>query len=161
VGKAQALGAIVYAVGGIEEHVHIAVSVPPKIGSLGIAVIGDIFPLHKPRRSWRRRCRALHLGANKRSPRQFPMNPKISLADFVGQIKGAASHHINHLPNRPDFLFDWQRGYGVVSFGQKDLDRVIEYVRNQKEHHQRGDLIAGLERADELEDAPSAKESQS
>jgi hypothetical protein len=49
----------------------------------------------------------------------------------------------------------------VVSFGQKDLDRVIEYVRNQKEHHQRGDLIAGLERADELEDAPSAKESQS
>ncbi|MBM3131141.1 MAG: IS200/IS605 family transposase [Chloroflexi bacterium] len=113
VGKAEALGAIVYAVGGVEEHVHIAASVPPKI----------------------------------------------SIADFVGQIKGAASYHINHLPNRPDFLFDWQRGYGVVSFGQKDLDRVIEYVRNQKEHHRRGDLVAGLERADELEDAPQIAKS--
>lgn len=108
VGKAQALGAMVYAVGGIEEHAHIVASVPPKI----------------------------------------------SLADFVGQIKGAASYHINHLPNRPDFLFDWQRGYGVVSFGQKDLARVVNYVRNQKEHHQRGDLIAGLERADELDVSP-------
>lgn len=108
VGKAEALGAMVYAVGGIEEHVHIAASVPPKI----------------------------------------------SVADFVGPIKGAASYPINHLPNRPDFLFDWQRGYGVVSFGQKDLDRVIEYVRNQKEHHRRGDLIRGLEHTDELDDAP-------
>ncbi len=29
--KATSLGAIVYAVGGIENHVHLAVSVPPKI----------------------------------------------------------------------------------------------------------------------------------
>ena len=108
VGKAQALGAIVYAVNGVEDHVHVAASVPPKI----------------------------------------------AMAEFVGQIKGASSHHINHLPTPLDFLFDWQRGYGVVSFGQKDLDRVVAYVRNQKEHHQRGDLMPGLERADELDDSP-------
>ena len=31
VGKAQALGAMVHAMGGIENHVHLAVSIPPRI----------------------------------------------------------------------------------------------------------------------------------
>ncbi|MBI5302369.1 MAG: IS200/IS605 family transposase [Chloroflexi bacterium] len=114
VGKAQALGAIVYAVNGIAEHVHVATSVPPKV----------------------------------------------SIADFVGQIKGAASHHINHLPKPPERLFDWQRGYSVVSFGQKDLGRVIEYVCNQKEHHKRGTIIQAMEHADELDDAPQITASE-
>ena len=52
--------------------------------------------------------------------------PKISLANFIGQIKGAASHCINHLPDRNGLLFDWQRGYGVLSFGQKQLDWVVD-----------------------------------
>ena len=30
--KAQVLGGFVHAVGGVEDHVHLAVSVPPKIG---------------------------------------------------------------------------------------------------------------------------------
>jgi hypothetical protein len=42
------------------------------------------------------------------------------------------SHYVNHeLANRK--LLDWQRGYGVVSFGTKDLQWVIDYIRNQKE----------------------------
>ncbi len=77
--------------------------------------------------------------------------PKIALSDFIGQIKGAASHHINHLPGRDGSLFDWQRGYGVLSFGEKHLDWVVDYVRHQKEHHRAGTTIAALERAEEIE----------
>jgi len=40
----------------------------------------------------------------------------------------------------------WQEGYGVVSFGTKDLDWVRQYVRNQREHHARGTTHDRLER---------------
>ena len=41
---------------------------------------------------------------------------------------------------------DWQTGYGVVSFGTRDLDWVQEYVRNQRQHHSRGTIHDRLER---------------
>jgi REP-associated tyrosine transposase len=39
-----------------------------------------------------------------------------------------------------------------VSFGTKDLKWVIEYVKNQKEHHARGTTNERLERTDDDED---------
>src|SRR2546426_382498 len=56
------------------------------------------------------------------------------ISDWIGKLKGASSHYVNHeLANRK--LLDWQGGYGVVSFGTKDLQWVIKYIRNQNEHH--------------------------
>jgi putative transposase len=45
-------------------------------------------------------------------------------------------------------VLEWQTGYGVVSFGTKDLKWVIEYVRNQKEHHAKGTTVDRLEKID-------------
>ena len=39
----------------------------------------------------------------------------------------------------------WQGGYGVVSFGTKDLEWVRGYIRNQREHHARGTVVDRLE----------------
>jgi hypothetical protein len=39
-------------------------------------------------------------------------------------------------------------GYGVVSFGTKDLPWIVKYVRNQKEHHATGKIYERLERID-------------
>jgi hypothetical protein len=39
-------------------------------------------------------------------------------------------------------MADW---YGVVSFGTKDLEWVVKYVRNQKEHHANGTTALRLE----------------
>jgi putative transposase len=107
VAKAQELGAFVYAVGGIDDHVHIVASVPPRI----------------------------------------------SLAEFVGQLKGSSSHCVNH-----QFLghcrFAWQEEYGVVSFGGKQLDTVVNYVKNQHSHHAEGSLMRALERSQPAHDAP-------
>ena len=45
----------------------------------------------------------------------------LTISEWIGKLKGASSHHVNHeLVNRK--LLDWQRGYGVVSFGTKDLN---------------------------------------
>ena len=37
------------------------------------------------------------------------------------------------------------RGFGVVSFGKKQLGWVLEYVANQKEHHRCGNVMKRLE----------------
>jgi hypothetical protein len=31
--------------------------------------------------------------------------------------------------------FYWQNGYGVFSVNSKQVDVVVEYIRNQQEHH--------------------------
>jgi REP element-mobilizing transposase RayT len=55
--------------------------------------------------------------------------PTLPISEWVGQMKGASAHYINNLvANRK--VLEWQPGYGVVSFGTKDLPWVIEYVRN-------------------------------
>lgn len=70
--------------------------------------------------------------------------PELLISDWIGKLKGSSSHYINH-EIEPKAL-EWQRGYGVVSFGTKDLPWVIDYIRNQEEHHKRGSLSERLER---------------
>jgi len=71
--------------------------------------------------------------------------PTLLISDWIGKLKGASSHYVNHeLANRK--VLDWQTGYGVVSFGTKDLEWVVNYIRNQKEHHKTGTAVARLER---------------
>jgi len=100
--KAIELGGIVHAVGGVKEHVHLAVTVPPKI----------------------------------------------SLSRFIGEVKGNSSHAINHAVF-PHHNFYWQNEYGVLSFGEKNLASVVNYIRNQKEHHAQGTLIKAMELVEE------------
>ena len=74
--------------------------------------------------------------------------PSLLISEWIGKLKGGSSFYINHeIANRK--LLDWQDGYGVVSFGTKDLKWVVEYVNNQKEHHARGTTIERLERSDD------------
>ncbi len=52
----------------------------------------------------------------------FSLPPKYSVANFIGQLKGASSHWVSKVLRHPQ-EFDWQRGYGVLSHGGKDLAR--------------------------------------
>jgi putative transposase len=71
--------------------------------------------------------------------------PTIQVSDWIGKLKGASSHYINHeIANRK--ALEWQDGYGVVSFGTKDIKWVVRYVENQKEHHARGKTFERLEK---------------
>ncbi len=72
--------------------------------------------------------------------------PTITISEFIGQLKGASAHEVNQNLGEGRKLLEWQAGYGVVGFGTKDLDWVKAYVRNQKEHHARGEVFARLER---------------
>jgi len=63
------------------------------------------------------------------------LHPTICLADFVKNIKGLSWHWINDLGIFPDFV-QWQRGYSAFTHAHKDKDRMIEFVKDQKKHHQ-------------------------
>jgi len=77
------------------------------------------------------------------------------IAEWIGALKGASAHHLNHnVMARP--IFAWQAGYGVVTFGQKDLPFVEEYVRNQRARHAEGRLYHRLEQIEAEQVAEAA-----
>ncbi len=80
--------------------------------------------------------------------------PKLAVADVVKRLKGSNSHDINHEMDL-DYQFQWQRGYGALSLGEKQRTTAIEYVLKQKEHHQQHTTNAWLERGDELDEGPA------
>jgi putative transposase len=72
--------------------------------------------------------------------------PTLFISEFIGQLKGGTTHDVNEACGLRNKVLQWQTGYGVVSFGTRDLRWVIEYVRHQREHHSRGATHERLER---------------
>jgi len=64
----------------------------------------------------------------------FLHNPRMTIADIIKQVKGNTSHWINQL-DLVRFKFAWQEGYGAFSVSESQLERVFQYIHNQKEHH--------------------------
>ncbi len=95
-------GAYFHAIGGIETHVHIGLSV----------------------------------------------KPSIHLDEWVGQLKGASSFEMGK-------GLQWQAGYGIVSFGTRDLKWVVDYIHNQRQHHAAGTVHERLERCEGSDDEVS------
>ena len=58
----------------------------------------------------------------------------ITREDCAKLLKGASSHYINQ--NRLiRTKFSWGRGYAAFSVSESQLDKVINYIKKQKEHH--------------------------
>ncbi|MBC7228169.1 MAG: IS200/IS605 family transposase [Thermoflexales bacterium] len=74
--------------------------------------------------------------------------PSLAPARFIGEVKGNSSHFVNHVI-RPDYQFLWQNEYGVVSFSERQLARIVRYIQNQPLHHAEGTLIPMLENTSE------------
>ena len=65
----------------------------------------------------------------------FLLNRQKSIAEVIKQIKGSSSHFINQ-NNFIPLKFAWQTGYGAFSVSESGVNRVSEYIKNQKQHHQ-------------------------
>lgn len=66
----------------------------------------------------------------------FRLNPQRNVADVVKNIKGLSSHWVNS-KNLISEKFAWQTGYGAFSVSESELNRVYQYILNQKEHHEK------------------------
>jgi REP element-mobilizing transposase RayT len=64
------------------------------------------------------------------------LRPNFLVSELVNSVKTNSSKWINS----KGFIkgkFNWQEGYGAFSYGQSQLDHVIQYINNQELHHQR------------------------
>ncbi len=73
---------------------------------------------------------------------------KQNISDLMQKIKGESSHWIND-NKLTRVRFEWQDDFYCVSVGVSDVDRVREYIRNQKSHHQK---ISGEEELSKLQE---------
>lgn len=64
------------------------------------------------------------------------LHPSVALADFVKDIKVASSLWMKASGLFPDFE-GWAKGYGAFTYSIKERDRVIDYIKRQKEHHRK------------------------
>jgi putative transposase len=64
------------------------------------------------------------------------MHPSIAHADFVRDIKVSSSLWIKNTRLFPMFN-GWSEGYGSFTCAYSDLDRLIEYIINQQNHHRK------------------------
>lgn len=58
------------------------------------------------------------------------------ISDLVREIKKSSNKFIND-NNLSKFKFEWQSGYGVFSCSYNDVDKIINYIKNQESHHKK------------------------
>lgn len=62
------------------------------------------------------------------------LHPMTRLSDLVKDIKIAASIWMKASGKFPEFK-GWQEGYGAFTYSVREKDMIINYIKNQKEHH--------------------------
>ncbi len=62
------------------------------------------------------------------------LHPSVSLADYVKNIKVASSVWMKESNKFPDFK-GWQDSYGAFTYSIREKEMIINYIKNQKEHH--------------------------
>lgn len=64
----------------------------------------------------------------------FLLNAQKAITEIIKQVKGSSSHFINE-NNLTYEKFSWQTGYAAYSVSESVLEKVYEYISNQKTHH--------------------------
>ncbi len=66
----------------------------------------------------------------------FLLSPQKSIMEVLKQIKGSSSYFINQNDLIPD-KFAWQTGYAAYSVSESGIEKVYQYIKNQKQHHRK------------------------
>src|SRR5215217_2405923 len=88
------------------------------------------------RRSFRATCHDLHVIVHAIGTMPDHVHlavsipPTVAVTDAISRLKGSASHLVNRTMTRDD-RFSWQNEYAVLSFGERHLPSVVDYVLNQ------------------------------
>jgi len=64
------------------------------------------------------------------------LKPDCCLSDLSREVKKASNEFINQNKLTPS-KFYWQDGFGAFSYSRSQIDTVIRYILNQKEHHKK------------------------
>ena len=64
------------------------------------------------------------------------LHPSVSLADYIKSIKVSSSKWMKENGKFSKFK-NWQESYGAFTYSIEQKDVIINYVKNQKEHHKK------------------------
>ena len=64
------------------------------------------------------------------------LHPSISLADYIKDIKVASSKWMKESGFFPNFR-GWGTKYCALTYSYKERDIIINYIKNQQEHHKK------------------------
>jgi len=68
------------------------------------------------------------------------LRPHQALSDLVRDIKRSSSLWINeHKIQQGNFA--WQEGFGAFSYSKSHVPNVINYIKNQEEHHKKQSFL--------------------
>ena len=62
---------------------------------------------------------------------------QMCIPDLVAKIKPTSTKWINKTFPEMEGNFRWQEGYGAFTVGRSNLQQVINYIKNQEEHHKK------------------------
>jgi REP element-mobilizing transposase RayT len=62
------------------------------------------------------------------------LHPTIALSDFIREMKVETSKMLKRTVGFEKFTA-WSEGYAALSYSLKDKEVIINYVKNQQEHH--------------------------
>ncbi len=62
------------------------------------------------------------------------LHPNIALSSLIKDIKLSSNEYVKKQNLFPDFK-GWQEGYGAFTYSIKDKNNLINYIKNQEEHH--------------------------
>lgn len=58
----------------------------------------------------------------------------MSAEECIKLLKGASSFYINK-ERITSFKFSWAKGYGAFSVSASQINKIVNYIKNQEEHH--------------------------
>jgi len=64
------------------------------------------------------------------------MRPTCCLSDLVREIKKSSNIFIKE-KRFTRYNFQWQEGFGAFSYSHSALDKIVQYIHHQKEHHKK------------------------
>jgi putative transposase len=73
------------------------------------------------------------------------LHPAIKLSDYIKEIKTSTNKWIKENDVFPAFTY-WQSGYGAFTLSYAEKDGLIEYIKNQQEHHKTESYLDELRR---------------
>ena len=63
--------------------------------------------------------------------------PNICPADLIRELKKSAGNYIREHRNFFPMFNGWGKGYCAISYSEAEKDKIVSYIRNQKEHHKK------------------------
>ena len=64
------------------------------------------------------------------------LHPKLALSDYMRDIKTSSSIWLKQSGKFPEFE-GWAEGFAALTYSWKDKDMIVNYIKNQQEHHKK------------------------